>query len=240
MTDSKHGKRRPIQLSPLRLVDAIGTVKFDALVPSSISSMTDEEWDAHDAKVAAAKARDASADVAGIAKAKRDRLVAAGFPSRALEFARAAKESEPMIRRVASWDVDATNVLVISGSKGCGKTVAATWWAMQQPSTPVFVRASTFAASSRYDRDERAAWFAAPAMVLDDLGAEFLDAKGSFLVDLDELIDVYYGDRKPLLITTNCTKKIFDARYDARIVDRLRECATWFGSTAESRRTPST
>ena len=63
--------------------------------------------------------------------------------------------------------------------------------------------------------------------MLDDLGAEYVDAKGSFLVDLDELIDTYYGDERPLVITTNLTKDDFKARYGARIERRVRECGKW-------------
>ena len=89
------------------------------------------------------------------------------------------------------------------------------------------LRAAKFAANSRYDADAREAWMLAPALVLDDLGAEYLDAKGSFLVDLDELIDTFYGDGRPLVITTNTDAAAFKARYGERIVDRLRECGVW-------------
>lgn len=165
------------------------------------------------------------------------RLSTADFPRRAIDAARTADDSTAAIRRVCSWTPETESILVLSGAPGCGKTVAATWWASKQRRTPRFVRATTFAASSRYDRDTRDTWFNARGLVLDDLGTEYLDAKGSFLVDLDELLDVFYGDKKPLLITTNCTKDAFKERYGARVVDRLRESGSWFSISDASRRT---
>lgn len=202
---------------------------------ATFANWTDEQWAEHDARIAASRQRERQVDARG-------RLAAAGFPLRAIEVAQSARDDEPLIQRVKNWNTETTSVLVISGSKGCGKTVAATWWAAKQSRTPIFVRASTFAASSRYDRDTRVEWFSAPAMVLDDLGAEYLDGKGSFMVDLDELIDVYYGDKRPLLITTNCPKDAtkerpgFRERYGERVYDRLKECGSWFETNSDSRR----
>jgi len=103
---------------------------------------------------------------------------------------------------------------------------------------PLFLRASTFAATSRYDAKHRETVFAAPALVLDDLGAEYLDDKGSFLVDLDELIDTFYANRRPLLITTNLDRDRFYQRYGSRIRDRLRECGAFWETKSGSLRAP--
>lgn len=204
-----------------------------ALVPKSIADMTDEEWAEHDARVASDIAHRQSS---GAVKRKADELAIAGFPRRAINRLASVDQSRALIARVNSWDPGAESVLVIAGTRGSGKTLAATWWASRREHAPIFVRASTFAASSRYDREGRDVWLSAGALVVDDLGAEFLDAKGSFLVDLDELIDVFYGDCKPLLITTNCTKDTFRERYGARVVDRIRECGSWFSTSDESMR----
>lgn len=195
-------------------------------LPAAIADMTDEQWAEHDARVAAARARDEALVEADRRRAMSDAFCRAGFPQRALDSARNAQNTNA-VTRVRGWDPARESVLVLSGSPGCGKTVAAAWWALRQPNAPTFVRATTFAASSRYDRETRATWFGASALVLDDLGTEYLDAKGSFLVDLDELMDVFYGDRKPLLITTNCALSTFRDRYGARVVDRLRECGAF-------------
>jgi hypothetical protein len=60
--------------------------------------------------------------------------------------------------------------------------------------------------------------------------------EGSFLVDL---VDVFCGDCKPFVITTNCPNEKFVARYGERIVDRLRECGAffeWSGPSLRGRR----
>lgn len=190
---------------------------------------TDEQWAEHDAKVAA-KREEESRHREYVARPGeiRQRYLEAGWPVRAFDAALEADELKPAVAKIATWNCAEENVLVLSGPPGCGKTVAACWWARKRSDWPAqFLRATTFAASSRYDRETRDSWFGASALVLDDLGSEYADTKGNFLVDLDELVDVFYGDKKPLLITTNCTAEDFKTRYGARVVDRIRECGTF-------------
>lgn len=209
---------------------------LSALGLSGSATLTDEQWRERDAEIQDARDAESAGKNAKQRERHRTALAEAGFPRRAIDWAVAADENVPAIRRVRDWDPRTESTLVLSGPKGCGKTVAAAWWAMQQRPVPTFVRATTFAASSRYERDERERWLKASALVLDDLGTEYLDAKGSFLVDLDELLDVFYGDYKPLLITTNCTMKVFQDRVGLRITDRLRECGLFYSLTGQSLR----
>lgn len=201
-----------------------------------IPELTEEQWADHDRRVAAARAEAGERAEAKRLEERRKDLRAAGFPRRAIDEAIAADVSAAPIVRVASWEPAKVSTLIVSGSKGCGKTVAATWWALRQPTVPRFIRATTFAASSRYEREDRNKLLEAPALVLDDLGTEYLDAKGSFLVDLDELMDVFYGDYKPLLITTNSSLDDFRARVGDRFADRMRECAAFWATSAPSLR----
>ena len=53
---------------------------------------------------------------------------------------------------------------------------------------------------------------------------------------LDELIDTFHGDRRPLLITTNCDVAGFKVRYGERIADRLRESGRWISVDGGSMR----
>jgi DNA replication protein DnaC len=206
------------------------------IVDIPLPSLTEEQWAAREADLAARAETEARAAAELRSRHRRAKLRAAGFPERAIDYAMVADETASSIVRVRAWDPGKESVLVISGSRGCGKTVAATWWAMQRDPVPMFTRAASFAASSRYDRGPRDALLAARALVLDDLGTEFLDSKGSFLVDLDELIDVFYGDYKPLLITTNATLDTFRSRVGERITDRIRECGAFWSTRDESRR----
>ena len=204
-------------------------------LPAAMREWTDEQWAEHDARIAADRARLGTDPRPPRAQALADN----GFPLRALEAAATADMSRSAIARVARWLPKPEGVLVISGGEGVGKTVAAAWWALRLPQVATFVRAASFARSSRYEQD-RSALMQASALVLDDLGAEFLDAKGSFLVDLDELIDVYYGNRKPILVTTNCTHEDFKARYGARIAGRIREQGAFFAIGEASMRATKT
>lgn len=200
-------------------------------------SWTDEQWAANDAQIAADRDREAFAPRATVNPSIAEVLAADGWPVRAVEAAGKLDETKGCIPQLRTWDADDRNVLVLSGQAGVGKTVGAAWWARQQPFSVLFVRASTFAASSRYDRaGERDRLLNARALVLDDLGAEYADAKGSLVVDLDELVDTYYGDKRPLIITTNSTLAQFVDRYGQRIASRLTESGRWIGLTGESLR----
>lgn len=161
-------------------------------------------------------------------KVKREYMSGRGWPERALDDAFKADVAKPAIVELAKWDHTVTNVVVLSGPVGVGKTVACARWCMSKPTRIRFARATTFSASSRYDREARAFFYDADGICLDDLGSEYADKKESFLVDLDELVDTYYSDRRPLLITTNLAHKEFQKRYGARVWDRLQACARWF------------
>lgn len=204
--------------------------------------MTDEEWESHDAKVRAQLEAERNSPRA-LAESERQRkhmmCVGNDWPYRAYEAALTADESKPAVARVQQWVSKVENVLVLSGPAGCGKTVAAAWWAQRNESRAIFLRATTFAASSRYDSDKRDRWMNASALVLDDLGAEYADVKGNFLVDLDELVDTFYGDKRPLLVTTNASADEFKNRYGQRITDRIRECGTFASLAGASLRRKS-
>lgn len=214
-----------------KLADAAPLADLAPEILRLVPQLTDEQWAARDAEVAAQRA-------AELERTPNERLIALpewGFPKRAVRAVQFGIVPPASVTRLRDSFGDDIGIVVLSGPKGVGKTVAATWWAASRRDRVGFLRAATFASESRYDRDERRELFSHP-LVLDDLGAEFADAKGSFLVDLDELIDTYYGDMRPLMITTNCTGEEFRARYGERIADRLRECGRWISLTGESMR----
>ncbi len=167
-------------------------------------------------------------------------------PQRAGEIAAATTTYVPAVASMANWHAatkDKGGIAVLSGVTGAGKTVAAAWYVYQIVVTEQrwafpFIRAAELATLSRYG-GERDKYLDAERLVIDDLGSEYLDAKGSFLVDLDELVDRFYAGKRHLVITTNCTKATFKKRYGERITDRLRECGTWIAVTGESRRKTS-
>ncbi len=170
-------------------------------------------------------------------RARAASLIDRGWPQRALDVALACDESQPGIRRVESYTGE--GAIVLTGDPGVGKTVAAAWWALRVHEPMTFVRAATLARTSRFDAKAWEQWMRARSLCIDDLGAEYMDAKGSFAVDLDELIDTFYAGKRPLIITTNCKASVFRQRYGARVMDRLAETGAWLNVPGQSlRRNP--
>lgn len=206
----------------------------DLELPSFGADWTDEQWAEHDARIEAErKAVDVVYAQHGIFS-PRDVMHRGGFPLRAIDAALSSRET-PATRLLDAHNFRDKCVVVLSGKVGCGKTVAATGHFVGHGGC-VFMRATEFAAASRYDADARKRLASARGIVLDDLGQEFADVKGSFLTDLQELVDSCYGDYKPLIITTNLVAKEFAARYGDRIVDRIRECGAFLFVDGESLR----
>lgn len=162
-------------------------------------------------------------------RARRPRLLTErlGWPSRAVSAAAEADEGKPCIRAVAEWQRSESHcLLVLSGERGAGKTVAAAWWALRQSGAVEFVTAEKFVTSSAYD-GERSRWISADALVLDDLGVEYQDVKGAAASALDALVNEFYSHGRPLVITTNLGRAEFKTRVGERIADRIRECNGW-------------
>lgn len=145
-------------------------------------------------------------------------------------------------------DAGRRNVLVISGPVGTGKTVASvfvidtaapplrygrTWGAAPR----MFRQASDLVALGLYEKDDvRAALASAPVLVMDDLGAEYVDKSGVYLCFLDWLLDKRYGGAGYTVLTTNLDASAFRAEYGERLYDRLRHRADWYDVAGKSLR----
>lgn len=208
-------------------------VPLAELVDLDLPKLSEEEWAERDAAVA--RARAAHRDLEARTQARPD-LDQFGWRPRELKHARSSMRTLACDVALAH-DFRDRCILVLEGPKGVGKTVAAARWALARPSITWFVSSSKFARTSRYTNGEKHdEWASSAGLVLDDLGREFIDAKGSFLVDLDELIDTRYAEMRPLIITTNCKAEVFAERYGARIFDRVVEAGRWETIQGESLR----
>lgn len=137
------------------------------------------------------------------------RLLAAGWPERALSYAKRLPERQTAALLAtqlwASMPGHPTKprrcILVLSGNSGAGKTVAAAWWArhVRIGKETGFLRATEIPKMSSARLD---AILTAPALLLDDLGTEKLDRRGKVVDFYAELVEVFYADQKPLVITT--------------------------------------
>src|SRR5882757_7087206 len=128
---------------------------------------------------------------------------------------------EPSDAREATGET--FDLLVLSGGPGTGKTLAACEWLRDVKRGGWFVTAALLARYPRYDAKAMHDLLTCRALVVDDLGCEYMDDKGNFMAVLDEVINARYGERLPTLITTNLNADAFKERYGSRIADRIRE-----------------
>lgn len=143
-------------------------------------------------------------------------------------------------------------ILILSGGEGGGKTTAAAWWLVQKrlphrylkTYPALFVRAARLPRWPRFrvsgqagiDPPEWRELAYAEALVIDDLGVEYIDDKGAFMSMFDELIDIRYAGLLPTLITTNVPPEDLNKRYGARFSGRVAEVGALVGVPGESRR----
>ena len=130
----------------------------------------------------------------------------------------------PALTHARAYVESDRRILVLCGAPGTGKSTAATWIADRvEARAPRFVKAQALARAGLYDRELSEQLDKARLLVVDDLGTEFLDAKGCFQTVIDEVVDSFYSSLRHLLITTNLDAKTFAARYGARIWSRVCE-----------------
>lgn len=125
-------------------------------------------------------------------------------------------------------------LLVLAGPVGTGKTVAA---AVATPRPMVFVRAAALARMDWYDQAAIDALQDAHHLVIDDLGTEYLDAKGFLAAMVGDLLNVRYDEQRLTIMTTNATVEEWVDRYGERTEDRLIEAGKLFEIKGESMRT---
>jgi len=153
--------------------------------------------------------------------------------------------ADAVTRTKAIETVEATDwrLMALSGGPGSGKTMAGTWWlwlalrpkvydtgkyggwmSPLQPYPLMFATAARLSRWAKYDEEQMRKLLRAERLVVDDLGAEFMDEKGSYLSLLDEVVNERYANNRPTLLTTNLEAQAFRERYGERIADRIREC----------------
>lgn len=157
------------------------------------------------------------------------------FPVHALRCAQSPVETGAL-QSARQFLQTRKRILVLAGGVGAGKTTAATWIALSAGgSDPFFVRANDLESRGRYDRGIRDRIKACSALVIDDLGAEYMDAKGAFRSLMDEVVDTAYSRDRLLLLTTNLLPRRtghgdepqFFERYGDRVASRLSQVGMW-------------
>ena len=178
------------------------------------------------------------------------RLTDAGIPRRIRDLMHDSLGDSRALARVRQWygaRPDEAWCLVLSADKGSGKSVAAGWWLREfgadgykpKHDGDTYRRwwtGTDLAVLDWYGGDAKAVSEMPGPLVIDDLGAEFTDAKGFFQQRLDALIDARYREYRPTLITTNLSARDFQQRYGQRVADRIREGGVFFEFNAKSMR----
>jgi len=225
---------------------SLGEAMEDFLAEKEWTHWTEEQWREHDARVAAE--REAAGDeLAAERNRRREKsrrvLVERGFPLdklRALE----AKVYTDAVQHAQEYLESGRRILVLSGGRGVGKTMAAVWWGTQaHPAPPElecgparFIDAPSLARWPRYDDDRMRQLEMARALVVDDLGLEYDDQRGAFVSLIGALVNARYSNMLPTLITTNMQAGPFKARYQERVADRIREVGDFVEIKGESLR----
>jgi hypothetical protein len=123
---------------------------------------------------------------------------------------------------------EAKTILLLAGPVGTWKTASAAWGAAWMPSA-LFVKAIEVIRQGMYPSDPSflPRLHAARMLVLDDLAAEPLDAKGYAIAAITDLIDRRYDAARKTIVTVNLPLEQFRERYasgqGARLWRRLVE-----------------
>lgn len=202
------------------------------------SEMTPEEAAEHDARIKARRADDERRADALRAQEVRKQRAATMVPRAFIDLIDGdGFHSTEALGEVRADDFD---VLVLGGSVGRGKSVAASWWLLEavgkSKHEPLFVSSARLSRWERYDNAEMDRLLLAIRLVIDDLGEEFNDTKGNFLAVLDETISDRIANRRKTVITTNLDVVKFRDRYGERITDRIKGAGRWVAFAGKSMR----
>ncbi len=134
---------------------------------------------------------------------------------------------------------DPKTILVLAGEVGTGKTVAAAWGAAVGRGR--MVKAIDLLRAGLYPQDPLF-WprlYTEKLLVVDDLGAEPLDAKGHQLAVISDVVDRRYDAGKKTIVTTNLAQAQFRERYGTgpgeRLWRRICEVGRWIDLPARAR-----
>lgn len=154
-----------------------------------------------------------------------DALRVGDFPPRLVAVLQADRlRDTPALGHARAFAGSDKTLLTLVGGTGSGKTLAAAWVAQELGGgRPGFIRSGRLERAGRYDRELQAWLDSRTMLVIDDLGVEYLDGKGAYLSVLDELVDVAWGRRARLVLTSNLDAKALAERVGERIWSRIAD-----------------
>ena len=137
-------------------------------------------------------------------------------------------DTEPL-GAVRRWLDGNTPILVLGGTVGRGKTVAAGWAVAREGGHYMRARSFERLFSCRYgdELEQQTQILRSRLIVVDDIGGREDTAEGlaAYLLDL---VDERRSSRTRTILITNQPRKVFEARYpDQRLHSRLKQSAVW-------------
>ncbi len=216
-----------------RTVDAAigaGDIDFETL------GYPKEWWDERDRKVREQLAQATANHEHAMLLQRAGELRDNGFPELFVTAALGDLEDTTAMKAARTFKYMPKRMIAFGGGVGCGKTTAATYIALKgEDPRPGFVRVSELERRGRYDRDFDDWLSSKTSLVVDDLGSEYMDGKGAFRSLMDHVVDMFYADRRTLVMTTNLRpRKTVDTdedqlyeRYGERVWSRLNQSGLW-------------
>jgi DNA replication protein DnaC len=169
------------------------------------------------------------------AETERERLKLSGVPGDIRRVLATAFEPTESTQAVDAWLASGKRLLLLAGTFGTGKSVAAGYAIQRRPGR--WMHASEIAKAAGFKHEDRMAELqSARLLVIDDLGAEFNDASGWGRAALTTLLLTRYEEGLSTVMTTNMDGKAWKAYADPRILDRLAGDGVAFGAVGKSRR----
>lgn len=153
----------------------------------------------------------------------------------------------PVLEKVNEWSSDPRGwSLVLSGSTGSGKSLAAAAWLRQvgrdkppnQAFKPRWLYSSNLARTNIYSAEMLDHFCTVRELVIDDMGSEYMDVKGLLRSTLDNLVEQRCANMLKTIITTNLTPKEFRTRVGERASDRILGHGAFYLGNAPSMRRP--
>ncbi len=211
-------------------------------VPDPLAGLTPAQIEERDQKILAERDAEQREERRHEWERRKQSLIDRGLSVRHLREVYDGKlQTTPALAAIDK--LPSSGLFCLSGPAGCGKTLAAHAWLLGYPAPPTewkssvrMTTAAEFARTSRYDENKFSVLAEPRRLVLDDVGVEYADNNASFLVDLDELLDLRWRSEKPTLLTTNLTEENFRKRYRERICDRLKGPDRWINCKHPSMR----
>lgn len=164
-----------------------------------------------------------------------ERLKLSGVPGDIRRVLTSEFEPTECTQAVDTWLTSGKRLLLLAGTFGTGKSVAAGYAIKRRPGR--WMHASEIAKVAGFKHEDRMAELqSARLLVIDDIGSEFNDASGWGRAHLTTLLLTRYEEGLRTVLTSNLDAAGWKKYADPRIVDRLAGDGMVHGAVGKSMR----